>query len=470
MKKTIIITIVILEILLSLVLLSCVQNDDYKTPTSLGDENNTRLSDLLSGSATSISISELKNQFVYGTVTEIVSNIYIKGYVSSSDASGNFYKEFFIQDEPSGPTAGLKVVLNQTDTYNQFNLGREVYIKLQGLYLGETRSGDGVISIGGKKNSDGDEVEMITVNQIPSHIFRSEITEIITPVLLKFSQLNRYHIGMFVSVENMQFPLNFTGQPYVNPEDDFDTIRLLESCEGFSYVNFPLETSSFANFKNEIIPTEGGGSISGIVNKTYNGSAFVLVLNSLKDVNISGSKCTPLDLADFNIIFEEDFNTVTDNTNLDFAEWTNYAEVGAEFWTEQMYRTNGYTEFSGYNTGDAINVAWLISPGVHVDGQSQVFVNFKTAQHHLESTENTLEVLLSTNYNGVDVLEANWVPLSSNLATMSDPRYTFVDSGLVEVSSNTGTIYVAFKVSGSGTNTLLDGAYQIDDFRILSKD
>ncbi len=468
MIKTIKITDLVLGCLLCLAFTSCVQDNDYKTPVSLGEENNKRLSDLLSGSAASISISDLKNQFVYGEATQIISDLYVKGYVSSSDATGNFYKEFFIQDNPSGPTAGLKVVLNQTDTYNQFNIGREVYIKLQGLYIGETRSGDGVFAIGGKKNNDGDEVEVLTKHQISEHIFRSEITDIMTPLILKLSQINRYHVGMFVGIEAVQFPVHLTGKSYVDPQDDYDTVRMLESCEGFGYVSFPLETSAFAKFKNEIIPTEGGGVISGIVNKTYNGSAFVLVLNSLDDVNISDSKCIPLDLADFNIIFEEEFNSATDNTRLDINEWTNFAEEGSEFWTEQMYGTNGYTEFSGYNTGDAINVAWLISPGINIDADSNVFLNFNTAQHHLESVENTLEVLLSTNYNGIDVLAANWEPINANLVTLSDSWYSFVDSGLIEISSNTGVLYVAFKVKGSGVNALLDGAYHIDDFRILS--
>jgi hypothetical protein len=40
--------------------------------------------------------------------------------------------------------------------------------------------------------------------------------------------------------------------------------------------------------------------------------------------------------------------------------------------------------------------------------------------------------------------------------------------GLIDVSSHTGTLYVAFKVVGSGTNTTLDGAYQIDDFSMIA--
>ena len=59
-------------------------------------------------------------------------------------------------------SSGIKISINQVDSYNQFNLGREVYIKLQGLFIGETNSGDGVIAIGGGSNQFGDEISEIS--------------------------------------------------------------------------------------------------------------------------------------------------------------------------------------------------------------------------------------------------------------------------------------------------------------------
>lgn len=459
---------IVLAVIASIAITSCVQDDDFSIPTSLGNEENEGLAALLNSGATPMTVSELKDQFVFGQATEIVSNVYVKGYVSSSDATGNFYKEFFLQDSPSNPTAGIKVVLNQVDSYNQFNIGREVYIKLQGLFIGETRSGDDVISIGGAANAEGDEIEEITAARIPLHIFRSDVTETISPLMVNFSQINDSHIGVFVMIENVQFPTSLAGESFVDPYDDFDTQRMMESCEGFSYVNFPIETSSFANFKNVIIPTNSGGTISGIINKTYNGSNTVLVLNSLDDVNLNDSRCTPLDINDFSVIFEEDFDEAVDNTNLDIPGWTNFAEAGGELWTEQAYQGNGYAEFSSYLTGDAVNIGWLVSPGIDMDAQENEFLNFKTAQHHLDSADNTLEVFISTDYDGSDVLGATWEPISPNLASMSDSWYSFVDSGLIDISSYTGTLHVAFKVTGSGTDTQLDGAYHVEDFQVIA--
>ena len=147
---------------LTIINFSCVQDDDYSVPASIGQEENANLNQLLAeienGSADLMTISQLKSFFVEGEVNEIESNLVVKGYVSSSDYTGNFYKEFYMQDEIENPTAGIKVSLNQVDSYNQFNVGREVYVKLQGLSIGETNSGDGVIAIGGGANEYGDEL------------------------------------------------------------------------------------------------------------------------------------------------------------------------------------------------------------------------------------------------------------------------------------------------------------------------
>jgi hypothetical protein len=155
---------------------SCVQDDDYSVPQSIGLEENQKLVQLLSeienGAADLMSISEVKNLFVNGEVNEIESNLVVKGYVSSSDYTGNFYKEFYMQDDLENPTAGIKVSINQVDSYNQFNVGREVYIKLQGLYVGETNSGDGVIAIG-DGNVNSDEVSEISENRASNLILRS---------------------------------------------------------------------------------------------------------------------------------------------------------------------------------------------------------------------------------------------------------------------------------------------------------
>ena len=457
-------------IITCLVTVACVQDDDFTIPSSIGNEENENLTNLLSrieaGEVQLITIDQLKAQFISDDeATEITSEIAVKGYVSSSDATGNFYKEFFIQDAAEDATSAIKISLNQVESYNQFNMGREVYIYLKDLYLGEANGGDGVYTIGGDMNSDG-EVEALTANEVPMYLFRSENSYTIVPKAV--SALSSNDVGIFVTLNDVEFTTSGVGQPYVSPTDDYDTQRTIQRCTGFNYSTFLMETSAFASFKNEILPS-GGGSISGVVSKDYYGDNLVLVLNTSDDVLMDGSRCELLDINDFTEIISEDFQSAIHNTNLDFPGWTNFAEEGAWVWRERVYSGNGYTEFSTYNSPDDVNIAWLISPGVDLDAQENEFLNFKMAQHHLQSDLNTAEVFISTDFDGSNVLEATWISVSANLPSQSNSWYQFVDSGLIDLSSYSGTLHVAFKVTGSGTDQTLDGAYQLDDFTILGQ-
>ncbi|CDF81007.1 conserved hypothetical protein [Formosa agariphila KMM 3901] len=449
-------------------LLSCVQDDDFSVPSNLNeDENkslNTILNGLKAGTLQEISIASLKQQFVAGEVVQFSSKSVVKGYVTSSDKTGNFYKELYIQDQPSNPTAAIHIVLNQVDSYNQFNVGREVYVLLQDLYLGETASE--ILAIGGAE--DGSRVDLLTENQIRTHVFRSSETVEIEPIVLNFSDINENFIGMFVAINNVEFPEHLEGQSYFNAIDDFDTQRKMQRCEGFSYEEFILETSSFSTFKNEILPTQNG-TIKGVISKSYGGDDFVLVLNDTKDVILNNPRCTPLNADDFTIIFEETFNDAVDEETLDIEGWINFAERGHVLWTEQIYSKNGYAEFGTFGATDTQNVAWLISPGIHMDEQENEFLNFKMAQHHITSVRNKIEVLVSTDFNGTDVLNATWTEIEAKVPTKYDEWYAFKDSGLIDISQYSGTLYIAFKVTGSGTNEALDGSYQLDDFRVLTE-
>jgi len=465
---------IVLGLIVTVAMVSCVQDDDYTIPSSLGNEENVALNNLIAN-GTVISMAELKAMYLTepdpadNVAVLIETNIYIKGYVSSSDKTGNFFKEFFIQDSPSNPAIAVKIILNEVDTYNQFNFGREVYVSLKDLYVGEERIENGVITIGGGTETDqyGTTVTSLGNIQKSTHVFRSTTTEEIVPLNVTFSQINSGHAGLFVQVNDVEFADNLIGKRYFDPMQDFDTKRTLQACEGFGYSAFQLETSSFASFRDELLPVDNG-SISAVVNKTYDGSGLVLALNSTDDVDFNGTRCTPLNINDFTVLVDEDFQSAVNNTDLDFPDWTNFAEEGSRVWREKVYQGNGYTEFSTYGSGDDVNIAWLIAPSIDMSTLDNAFFNFEAAQHHLDSPDNTLEVFVSTDFDGSDVLSATWEPISANVPSQSNSWYEFIDSGLIDISDYSGTVYVAFKVTGSGTDETLDGAYQIDNYKVLA--
>ena len=462
---------IVLGLIATIAITSCVQDDDYTVPESLGDEENMGLNQLIANS-TPVTVAEAKSYFVPGEVTEITTDVYVKGYVSSSDRTGNFYKEFFIQDSPSNPTDAIKVILNQVDSYNQFNFGREVYINLNGLFIGEVRGGDGVITIGGDRNADN-EVEQLTENLVPAKIFRSQVTEVMEPLTVTFSQIDDSHIGMYVMIENAHFPSYLSGEFYVDPFDDFDTTRELEACEGFGYSSFPLETSSFADFAQQPLPVGMGGSISAVVSKTFNGSNLVLALNSTEDVNFDGAICTPLSIDDFTAVFEEDFESMTNNSTVSGNGWTAYAEEGGFNWRVITTSDNGnpgskIASMGAYNSGDPSNIAWLISPAIDLDSQDLEFVNFETSNSFDDDSE--LELLISTDWDGTEagIATATWTTLPGTIVSDDVYYQDWVDSGLIDLSGYSGNAYVAFKyIGGDNSANTIDGNYEIDNFRVL---
>ncbi|MGB1307549.1 MAG: DUF5689 domain-containing protein [Oceanihabitans sp.] len=468
----------ILAFVATIAITSCVQDDDYTIPNSLGEEENAGLqqilADLNSGALNEVTIEEAK--MMYDAVNELPfevdTDIVIKGYVSSSDRTGNFYKELYIQDNYENPTAAIKVIINQTDLYNKFNKGREVYIKLKGLYIGEERTGNGVITIGGGTETDqyGTTVTSLGQTLTNAKMFRSPTTMDMIPLSLSFGQVSNTHIGMYVIVDNVEFPEYLEGKRYFDPLEDFDTQRLMQACGGFEYANLILETSSFSDFKNELLPM-GNGTIAGIIAKDYFGDVLLMAINTTDDVNFSNARCTLLNPADFSEIFGEDFQNITDNQNLNIPGWVNFAEVGGELWTEQLYQGVGTAEFSGYGTNDAVNIGWLVSPGIDMDAQDNEFLNFKTAQHHLDtdSEDNGIKVFVSTDFDGTDVMAATWEEKNATFPTSGSSWYDLVDSGLIDLSGYTGTLYVAFRSTASGQDQSLDGAYQIDDFSIIAE-
>ncbi|MEL1245106.1 choice-of-anchor J domain-containing protein [Flavobacterium sp. DGU11] len=166
------------------------------------------------------------------------------------------------------------------------------------------------------------------------------------------------------------------------------------------------------------------------------------------------------------VIFSQNFDEAVDNTPLDITGWTNFASQGTTKWTEQVFSGNGYAEFSTFNSGNPVNVGWLISPAINIDGSAKK-LTFVAAQHHLDSPANKLEVLVSTNFDGTDVAAATWTPVTATLPTQANDWYEFVSSGQVNLSAFSGNVYIAFRVTGSGTDTTLDGAYQIDNVKLF---
>src|ERR1044071_9871990 len=80
--------------------------------------------------------------------------------------------------------------------------------------------------------------------------------------------------------------------------------------------------------------------------------------------------------------FAENFNVITqddDGDVFDLPGWINYAEAGTKLWTKEWYQKDGYAQFNSFGSGQASNVAWLISPKIEFGGRTDVYCSFATA-------------------------------------------------------------------------------------------
>ena len=76
-------------------------------------------------------IADLKAMYANKPL-EITRDIWIQGQVTSSDKTGNIYREIYLQDE----TGGIDLKLGKSSLYSDYKVGQRVYVKCTGLTLG----------------------------------------------------------------------------------------------------------------------------------------------------------------------------------------------------------------------------------------------------------------------------------------------------------------------------------------------
>lgn len=168
--------------------------------------------------------------------------------------------------------------------------------------------------------------------------------------------------------------------------------------------------------------------------------------------------------------FEEEFQDVQHNTILNLPGWTNYAQSGNTLWYERIFSGDGYAQFNPYGTTDVSSISWLITPAIDVSDQSNVKLSFQSAQNFVSDDANKVEAYVSEDYDGTNVLSATWTLLDARFATKTTTGYLFVPSGEIDLTSFTtsGTLHIAFKATGSGSNLNLDGLFQINNVYVYS--
>ncbi len=476
--KTLKINKLILLLLSLVVISSCVQDDDFDTPNQSFNEPNIPVNQLrtIASLAGDLAQEQSANDGIfepqpldYSNENDVVSyefnenDEYITGYVVSSDEAGNFFEELIIQDDFENPTVGIKVLIDVNPLFTKYEVGRKIYLKINGLSVGIT---NGVLTIG---SLNGSEVDKIASSQETRYIQRSNEVATIVPLPISFSEFSNDKTNLMVQLQDVQFNRNqvindsFT---YASEDlDQFDGERILESCTVSSSVIF--STSTFADFKGLALPS-GQGNINAILSRNFEGEAFIVTINTPEDISFGGveNRCDP----DFfecttpsgggSNIFFEDFEGFG---NYAAEGWTNVNVSGTDTdWFISSFSGNSYSRISAYNSGNSEADVWLVTPDIDLDSTSGEELSFRIESAYDDGT--ILTVLISEDFTG-DVATATWQILDVTIPVGPSNGFGGLQSiDPINISCLDGTINVAFLYEGSDPSATT--RYHVDDVRV----
>lgn len=226
----------------------------------------------------------LKNTLYTGSPTLIDSELTISGVVTADDRSGNFYKQIIIQDTSSG----IAVLLGRNSLYTDFPIGRKVYIKCKGLYLGEY---NGFVQLGYLPDN-SNSLSDIPTHLISKHVIKASYPHVVEPRVVSILQVktlnatNKKWIGTLLKFDSVEVSQAQVGLAYAQDASiSSGTDRTFMDCAGSSII---VRNSGYANFRNASLPA-GKGPLTAIY--SVYGSTSQMLIRDTTDLKLNGSRC-----------------------------------------------------------------------------------------------------------------------------------------------------------------------------------
>ncbi|MBR4787784.1 MAG: OB-fold nucleic acid binding domain-containing protein [Bacteroidales bacterium] len=323
----------------------------------------------------------------YDHLSEDSADIIISGIVTSSDEQGNCYKYINIEDS----TGGIQIKINSSTLFNKYRLGQRVYVKCNGLDLGDYRR---LPQMGIWANG---KMESIPSNKAYQYIYCDGPCQTVEPFITltsvpaKASELPAEYFNRLVRLEGATFE---DGGHSTYSDAAAATSHNINMSGGGTVV---LRTSNYANFRAAMLP-EGTGTVVGILTR-YNDD-IQMVIRDLNDVQ--GFVAPPH--------FESIFTV-------------NYPNAFNEGWTQTAsgneWNVLSNTSFNGfYITANGATDSWLMSPAINLSNVQSSVISFT---HRAPSGgDNTMMKLYYSANGGTDWIE---VPISE--FSTSETDFTF---------------------------------------------
>lgn len=231
-----------------------------------------------------ITIKDLKARYTtQGTTVAITDDAVIEGVVNMDDKSGNYYQQISIQDS----TGGILLRLAGSNLNTSYPVGRKIYVKAKGLYLGDYGR---MIQLGGGVDTINGGVTLLTQNLQDKHIFKGAVNQPLVARTVSFSQLGTGlqdpYVNTLIRLENVEFSPADLSKNYA--DNGASGNRFVQGCTAPATNRITLRTSDFANFATLPV-AQGNGDILGIYS-LFN-STKQLTIRDTTDVRFYGPRC-----------------------------------------------------------------------------------------------------------------------------------------------------------------------------------
>lgn len=254
---------------------SCANDDDYKAPNLICEDQTEGLTANISGEDLYAMATASLQEF------SPTGDDYIEGYITSSDRGGNFFKVVSFE---TADGRGMSIAIDVPNTYTKgYQVGRKVLIKLNGLYF---HINHGSLALGEYfvNNSGFESAGRIPQYKVAEHVlftceFKPE-DELIHNVSIAQAKNNNY-INKLIRLSEVEFAE--AGSTYYDENNVIGgaTNRNIRDLFGSTLI---FRTGSFATYAGLTIPNKSG-EVTGVMTK-FN-SDFQFVSRDENDINLT---------------------------------------------------------------------------------------------------------------------------------------------------------------------------------------
>lgn len=441
------------------ILTSCVNDDDYSTPS---------LEDLDCIAADSLVATKTVKQIIQAATAlpvQYTADDIIEAYVVSSDKGGNFFKTMHLQTKDS---AAFSVSLDLANYATHFQVGRRVFIKLKDRYI---QIKDGGLLIG---DLDGNSIFRIPAPIVKKSILRTcELAEndeqFVRKISIQEAIGSNEYLNMLVEFDSVQFVSSAVGQPYHLPANgNSGTNHTITDTNGKTII---VRSTSFSKYAVKPVP-ENSGKIRGVL--TRFGTTFQFTPRYESDIMLDQERFyinTQIGGTDIQYLgsFTENFESYAVSNKV-FPKYLNDSYVGGRYWDVRQFPTNTgnkYIQMTSFGGTPEVNRTFFYIP---VDMTAANTFSFKTKDGFF--TGPVLKVWYTTNYTpGTDISNATLVDITSQFTiasgTTSGYAPNFTNSGVFNIPAGvTGNGFFIFEYSGSGIAPAVTTTMQIDDITV----